>query len=50
MSKYYLLAVGLVFAVIGGFAAQTGFPFAFFMQMAGGVLIATFAGLYIFKR
>lgn len=50
MSKYYLLVIGLVFVGFGGLAEQAGFALAVFMQIAGGVFIAIFAGFYIFKR
>lgn len=50
MSKYYLLVIGLVFAVFGGLAEQAGFPLAVFMQIAGGVFIAMFAGLFMFTQ
>ena len=50
MSKYYLLIVGVVFAVVGGFAVQTAFPLATSMQIAGVVFITIFAALFIFKR
>ena len=50
MSKYYLLVIGLVFAVFGGLATRVGFALAFFMQIAGCVFIAMFAGLFMFTQ